>query len=298
MPTTTAFIAIAGRANVGKSSLLNALIGEKIAIISDKPQTTRTRITGVLTKGEMQLVFIDTPGLHKAKSKLSHAMLSSVRESVLGVDVVLFMIDCTRKIIDQEERMLDSFKSKKTPVILILNKIDLLQDKSILAERILDMSEKFSPDAIIPISVLKNDGVDSVFAEVQKYAKDSVHFFPSDTLTDRSERYLAAEMLREKMLVLLEDEVPHGIAVEIEEFSEREDKDILDISTVIYCERNSHKGIIIGKNGSMLKKIATLARNDLEDFFRIKVNLKCFVKVREDWRNKDGVIRSLGLAGE
>lgn len=298
MPTTTAFIAIAGRTNAGKSSLLNALMGEKIAIISDKPQTTRTRITGILTKGDMQLVFIDTPGLHKAKNKLGQAMLNSVRESVSGVDAVLYVSDCTKKISEQEETMLDSFKAQKTPVLFILNKIDLLRDKALLAQKLADISGRFSPDVLIPISVLKNDGVDAVLAEVCRYAKESVHFFPSDTLTDRTERYLAAEMLREKMLILLEDEVPHGIAVEIEGFSERTDKDILDISAVIYCERDSHKGIVIGKGGAMLKKIATLARNDLEDFFRIQVNLKCFVKVREDWRNKDGIIRTLGLSGE
>lgn len=298
MPTTTAFIAIAGRANAGKSSLLNALVGEKIAIISDKPQTTRTRITGILTQDEMQLVFIDTPGLHKPKNKLSNAMLDSVRESVSGVDVVIFMYDCMRKISSQEEEMLLSLKNQNTPVIFVINKIDLLKDKSLLAAKLCEISDRFSPDAIIPVSVLKNDGVAEVLAEARKYAKPSVHFFPSDTLTDRTERYLAAEMLREKTLILLEDEVPHGIAVEIESFDERADKDILDISAVIYCERNSHKGIIIGKKGAMLKKIASLARTELEDFFRIQVNLKCFVKVREDWRNKDGIIRTLGLSGE
>lgn len=295
METKTAFITIAGRTNAGKSSLLNAIIGEKIAIISDKTQTTRTKITGLLNIEQTQLVFMDTPGLHKAKNKLSEYMLNSVRESASGVDVVLFVCDCTRKMGEQEKMMIANLIKSKTPVVLVLNKIDLLEDKSVLAKTMVSLCAEFEFAAVIPVSVIENDGVDLVLSEVLKYAVPSVHFFPEDKLTDRTETYLAAEMVREKLLMLLKDEVPHGIAVEVEKFAERDNKDILDVHVVIYCERASHKGIVIGKNGAMLKKIATMARRDLEDFFRIQVNLQCFVKVREDWRNRDGIIRSLGL---
>ncbi|MBQ7132213.1 MAG: GTPase Era [Oscillospiraceae bacterium] len=295
METKTAFITIAGRTNAGKSSLLNALIGEKIAIISDKTQTTRTRITGLLNVEGTQLVFMDTPGLHKAKNKLSEYMLNSVKESASGVDVVLFVFDCTRRMGEQEKAMISNLINAKTPVVLVLNKIDLLDDKALLAKKLSDLCAEFDFDAVIPVSVIENDGVDLVLEQVLKYAAPSPHYFPDDKLTDRSETYLAAEMVREKLLMLLKDEVPHGIAVEIEKFAERDNKDILDVHVVIYCEKSSHKGIVIGKNGAMLKKIATMARRDLEDFFRIQVNLQCFVKVREDWRNRDGIIRSLGL---
>lgn len=295
METKTAFITIAGRTNAGKSSLLNALIGEKIAIISDKTQTTRTRITGLLNIDNTQLVFMDTPGLHKAKNKLSEYMLNSVKESASGVDVVLFVFDCTRRMGEQEKAMITNLINAKTPVVLVLNKIDLILDKAELAKKLTDLCAEFDFDAIIPVSVIENDGIDLVLQQVLKYAAPSPHYFPDDKLTDRSETYLAAEMVREKLLMLLKDEVPHGIAVEIEKFAERDNKDILDVHVVIYCEKSSHKGIVIGKNGTMLKKIATMARRDLEDFFRIQVNLQCFVKVREDWRNRDGIIRSLGL---
>lgn len=295
METKTAFITIAGRTNAGKSSLLNALIGEKIAIISDKTQTTRTRITGLLNVEGTQLVFMDTPGLHKAKNKLSEYMLNSVKESASGVDVVLFVFDCTRRMGEQEKAMISNLINAKTPVVLVLNKIDLISDKALLAKKLSDLCAEFDFDAVIPVSVIENDGVDLVLQQVLKYAAPSPHYFPDDKLTDRSETYLAAEMVREKLLMLLKDEVPHGIAVEIEKFAERDNKDILDVHVVIYCEKSSHKGIVIGKNGAMLKKIATMARRDLEDFFRIQVNLRCFVKVREDWRNRDGIIRSLGL---
>ncbi len=295
METKTAFITIAGRTNAGKSSLLNALIGEKIAIISDKTQTTRTRITGLLNIDDTQLVFMDTPGLHKAKNKLSEYMLNSVKESASGVDVVLFVFDCTRRMGEQEKAMITNLINAKTPVVLVLNKIDLIPDKAELAKKLTRLCAEFDFDAIIPVSVIENDGIDLVLQQVLKYAAPSPHYFPDDKLTDRSETYLAAEMVREKLLMLLKDEVPHGIAVEIEKFAERDNKDILDVHVVIYCEKSSHKGIVIGKNGTMLKKIATMARRDLEDFFRIQVNLQCFVKVREDWRNRDGIIRSLGL---
>lgn len=293
--TKTVFATIIGRTNVGKSSLLNAVIGEKIASVSSKSQTTRTRITGIKTIDDIQLVFMDTPGLHKPKNKLSNHMLNAVRESVADIDVVVFMADCTKKLSNQEEHMLSDLSSGKTHLIYVLNKIDLLENKSDLVPIISELSGKYNFDSIIPISVTENNGVDIVVSEVMKFASDSPHFFPDDMITDQPEKVIASEIIREKLLNLLNDEVPHGIAVTVEKMSERDDKDILDIDAVIYCERDSHKGIVIGKGGSMLKKAATLSRQELENFFRIKVNLQCWVKVKEDWRNKEGLIRSFGL---
>ena len=292
----TAFVTIAGRTNAGKSSLLNAMVGEKIASVSSKPQTTRTRITGIRNIDDVQLVFFDTPGLHKPVNKLSEHMLNTVRESVSDIDSVIFVQDCTKKINEQELNLLKSLNASKMPVILVLNKIDLLRNMDELAPVIAELTSKCDFKAVIPVSVTENSGVDIVLDELIGLAEESVHFFPDDMITDQPEKVLAAEMIREKLLELLQDEVPHGIAVGVEEMTEREDKDILDISAVIYCERESHKGIVIGKGGAMLKKASTAARMELEDFFQIKVNLKCWVKVKEDWRNREGLIRSFGLS--
>lgn len=294
--TKTAFITIAGRTNAGKSSLLNAIVGEKIASVSNKPQTTRTRITGIRNIGETQLVFFDTPGLHKPVNKLSEHMLNTVKESVSDIDAVIFMMDCTKKINEQELNLLMSLGASKMPVILVLNKIDLLKNKNDLAPVIAEMTSKLSFQAVVPVSVTENSGVDIVIDEIMKLAAESPHYFPEDMITDQPEKVIAAEIVREKLLMLLSDEVPHGIAVGVETMTEREDKDILDISAVIYCERESHKGIVIGKGGAMLKKASTAARIELEDFFRIKVNLQCWVKVKEDWRNREGIIRNFGLS--
>ena len=292
----TAFVTIAGRTNAGKSSLLNAIIGEKIASVSSKPQTTRTRITGIRNIDDVQLVFFDTPGLHKPVNKLSEHMLNTVKESVSDIDAVVFMQDCTKKINEQELNLLKSMNASKMPVILVLNKIDLLRNKNDLAPVIADFTSKADFQAIVPVSVTENNGIDIVIDEIIKLAEESPHYFPDDMITDQPEKVLAAEMIREKLLTLLSDEVPHGIAVGVEEMSEREDKDILDISAVIYCEKESHKGIVIGKGGAMLKMASTAARIELEDFFQIKVNLKCWVKVKEDWRNREGIIRNFGLS--
>lgn len=292
----TAFVTIAGRTNAGKSSLLNAIVGEKIASVSSKPQTTRTRITGIRIIDDVQLVFFDTPGLHKPVNKLSEHMLNTVRESVSDIDAVIFVQDCTKKISDQELSLLKSLNQSKMPVVLVLNKIDLIRNKEDLAAYIADISAKADFQTIIPVSVIENNGVDIVIDEIIAMSEESVHYFPDDMITDQPEKVIAAEMIREKLLELLKDEVPHGIAVGVEQMSERDDKDILDISAVIYCERESHKGIIIGKRGAMLKKASTAARIELEDFFRIKVNLQCWVKVKEDWRNREGLIRSFGLS--
>lgn len=297
--TKTVFVTIAGRTNAGKSSLLNALIGEKIASVSSKSQTTRTKITGILNSGETQIVLMDTPGLHKPKNKLSTHMLNTVSESVTDIDVVLFMMDCTRKIGEQEIQLLNNCFSSKTKVILVLNKIDLLTNKSELALKIAQLSGEFPFTAVVPISVKNNDGIDLVIEEVKKLAVESPHYFPDDMITDQPEKVIASEIIREKLLNLLQDEVPHGVAVGVETMKERDNskgETILDVSATIYCERESHKGIIIGKGGSMLKKASTLARQELENFFQIKVNLQCWVKVKEDWRNREGIIRNFGLS--
>lgn len=292
----TAFVTIAGRTNAGKSSLLNALIGEKIASVSSKPQTTRTRITGIRNIDDVQLVFFDTPGLHKPVNKLSEHMLDTVKESVSDIDAVMFVMDCTKTVNDNELALLKSLNDSKMPIILVLNKIDLLKNMDQLAPVISSLTSQISFEAVVPVSVKENSGIDIVTDELVKLSAESQHYFPEDMITDQPEKVIAAEMIRERLLELLRDEVPHGIAVSVEQMSERDDKDILDISAVIYCERSSHKGIIIGKGGTMLKKASTQAREALEDFFQIKVNLKCWVKVKEDWRNNEMYIRSFGLS--
>ena len=294
--TKTVFATIIGRTNAGKSSLLNAVIGEKIASVSSKSQTTRTRITGIKTIDDTQLVFMDTPGLHKPKNKLSNHMLKTVQDSIVDIDAVLFVMDCTKPVNEQEEELLASLHRQHTPTILVLNKIDLLEDKSKLMGQMATLYNRYQFAAVIPISVLQNDGIDLVEQEVQQLAKESPHYFPDDAFTDQPERVLAAEMIREKILNMLQEEVPHGVAVSIERMTERDDRDLLDIDAVIYCERDSHKGILIGKNGAMLKRISSAARADLETFFQIQVNLQCWVKVKEDWRNREGLIRNFGLS--
>lgn len=275
--------------------MLNALVGEKIAMVSDKPQTTRTRISGVLTKGDIQYVFMDTPGVqYKTKNKLGEHMNNAVKQSVVDIDAIIFIIDVSKKIGEQDKLIAERVKNTHSPVILLLNKTDLV-DKKVVAEKIKEISELYDFSAIIPISAKNNDGVDLVLEEVSKYSSDGPHYFPDDAITNQNERVLAAEIIREKLLILLSDEIPHGIAVTVEEMKERNDKDLLDITATIFCERESHKGIIIGKNGSMLKKIGTLAREELEEFFRIKVNLQCWIKVKEDWRNREGIIKNFGL---
>ena len=294
--TKAVFITISGRTNVGKSSLLNAIVGERIASVSDKPQTTRTRITGIKTVGETQMVFMDTPGLHKPKNKLSYYMLQAAKDAVTDMDVVLFVADCTRQPTEQELAFLQPLRQSKTTVMLVLNKIDLLEDKTVLMQRIAAWNAAFPFAEIIPISVTEQDGVSLVEEAVCRCAVPSPHYFPDDKITDQPEQVLIAEMIRVQVLCLLRDEVPHGVAVAVERLAEREDKDLLDIDAVIYCERDSHKGILIGKKGAMLKQIASRARIQLEQFFQIQVNLQCWVKVKEDWRNREGLIRNFGLS--
>ncbi|MGN0534210.1 MAG: GTPase Era [Eubacterium sp.] len=293
--TKTAFIAIVGKPNVGKSSLMNKMLGQKIAIVSAKPQTTRTKIMGVLTNGDTQLVFTDTPGFHKPHNRLGEIMNESVGDAVGGVDACLFIAEPSGELNEQELQLLEMFKKNKLPVILAINKIDMISDKQIILNRIIYLTSLYDFTAVVPVSAVNGTHIDELIDELDKLAFDSPHFFPDDTLTDQPERVLAAEIIREKILRLMDKEIPHGIAVAVEKMREREDKEILDIEAVIYCERESHKGMIIGKNGAMLKKISTFARQDLESFFQIKVNLQCWVKVKLDWRNREGLIHNFGL---
>lgn len=293
--TKTAFIAIVGKPNVGKSSLLNKMLGAKVAIVSSKPQTTRTKIMGVLTLDDIQLVFTDTPGFHKPHNKLGEYMNNAVGDSIGGTDAALFVVEPNGELDEKELELIKKFKQEKLSVILAINKIDMVKEKKDLLSRILYLTKMYDFEAVVPVSATEGTGVDELIDEMKKLSVESPHFFPDDTLTDQPERVLAAEIIREKILRLMDKEIPHGIAVSIEKMRERENKEILDVEAVIYCERETHKGMIIGKNGAMLKKISTFARQDLEGFFEIKVNLHTWVKVKDNWRNRDGLIHNFGL---
>lgn len=293
--TKTAFIAIVGCPNVGKSSILNRLLGEKVAIVSPKPQTTRTRIMGVLTDGEVQLVFTDTPGYHKPKNKLGEKMISAVSEGIHDVDACLLVIEPEGEIREAELTLLKKFKKEEIPAILAINKIDTLENKEALLPRIAEFSQLYDFTSIVPVSARDGNGLNELLDELKALSFPSEHLFPDDTLTDQPEKVIAAEYIREKILRYVDKEIPHGTAVAIELFRERDDSDILDIEATIYCEKESHKGILIGKGGEMLKRISVAARRDLEKFFNCRVNLKCWVKVKEDWRNREGLIHNFGL---
>lgn len=292
--TKNEFVAIVGKPNAGKSSLLNSIVGEKVAIVSAKPQTTRTRITGVLTQEETQYVFIDTPGLHKPKTKLGEYMVKQVSESVADVDVAVLVVDFKGEPVKAELDLIERFRELKIPAILVVNKIDTLARKEAIIPRIDTYRKLFDFAAVVPLSAKTGEGVDILLKELKPFAQEGPHFFPDDAVTDQPERVIAAEIIREKLLRNLSDEVPHGTAVAIEAMKERPDGNIIDIDAVIYCERETHKGIIIGKGGAMLKKVATEARQDMEQFFDIKINLKTWVKVKDDWRNHEGLVRSFG----
>ncbi len=296
MKNKTAMITIAGRPNVGKSTLMNRLIGEKIAIISNKPQTTRNRICGVCTKGDTQLVFIDTPGFHKPRTKLGDYMVNVVRESVADVDLILLIVEPIANVGPQEEALIAQIKSSGAPAILVINKIDTVEDKEQLLAVIGAYTEKFQFEAVLPISARYKDGVDALLKECAKFAQESPFFFPEDMTSDQPERQVMAEIIREKLLWNLDREIPHGTAVEITRFSER-DSGVIDLDATIYCEKQSHKGIIIGKQGAMLKKISTDARKDCERFMGTKVFLTTWVKVKENWRDSDFLIRNFGYDG-
>ena len=292
MATKTAMITIAGRPNVGKSTLTNFLVGEKIAIVSNKPQTTRNRICGIVTKGDIQYVFVDTPGFHKPRTKLGDYMVNVTRDSIADVDMTILMVEPIASVGQQEQALIEQLKGKNCPVVLVINKIDTVEKDSLL-EVIATYSQVAEFNAIIPVSAKTGDGIEALLAECEKYAVESPFLFPEDITTDQPEKQVMAEIIREKLLWTLEREVPHGTAVEITKFTER-DSGIIDIDATIYCEKASHKGIIIGTKGEMLKKISSMARADCERFMGTKVFLTTWVKVKENWRDSDFLVRNFG----
>jgi len=291
----TGFIAIVGRPNAGKSTLMNAMLGEKVAIVSKKPQTTRTKIMGILTKNEDQFIFIDTPGMHRPKNKLGSNMIKSIRSAVSGVDGVILVADASYAPGEVERNFIERFKKDKTPVILALNKTDL-SDPAKIAQVITEYSALGDYASVVPLSALKNDGVDIVIDEASKLLYEGDWMFDEDSLTDQPEKQIAAETIREKLLRLIDNEIPHGCAVVIEEFAD--EGTLIRIRAEIFCERESHKKIIIGKKGEMLKKVGSYAREDLETFFGVKVFLDLWVKVKENWRDSELIINNFGIKDE
>ena len=292
MEFKSGFVSIIGRPNVGKSTLINRLVGEKIAIISSKPQTTRNNILGILTKDDMQIVFTDTPGIHEPTSKLAELMVKNATEAMHDTDAILFLVEPIANVGRTEERIIEGLKKQKAPVILVINKIDTVK-KDVLLEVIAKYTEKYDFCAVVPISAMRKNGIDTLMDEITPHIPEGPQFYPEDMITDQPERQMAAEVIREKLLRSLDKEIPHGIAIVI--FSMKDTKDTLKIEANIYCEKQSHKGIIIGKSGALLKKIGTQAREDLERMHEKKVYLELWVKVNEDWRNKRGKIANFGF---
>ena len=294
MPSSV-FVALVGRPNVGKSSLTNYLVGEKVAIVTKKPQTTRSRITGVITKGPVQYVLMDTPGIHAARNKLDARMTQTAAASLKDVDVTMMLFEPAGEFTDAELTMVKALQ-KGGPAIAVINKVDLLDNFAALEARKKEIEDFGCFDHIVTISAKDGTGCDDLFAMLKPYGNEGPHYFDDDAFTDMPEKELVAELVREKALLFLREEVPHGIAVVVERFKERPDKDLIDMDVDIYCERKSHKGMIIGKGGQMLKKIASAARMDIEELLGVKVNLQCWVKVREDWRDNELQLNSLGFA--
>ena len=290
--TKSAMITICGRPNVGKSTLTNALVGEKIAIVSSKPQTTRNRITAIVSRGSTQFVLMDTPGFHRPRTRLGDYMVNVVRESVADVDGVLLVVEPIPAIGPQEEALIARIEEQQLPAILVINKIDTVEKEKLL-EIMAVYAARHGFDAILPISAKTGEGLEELMTELERYAEEGPHFFPDDMITDQPERQICAELIRENLLLCLEKEIPHGTAVEITSFSERENG-LVDIEATIYCEKDSHKGIIIGKKGAMLKKIGALAREDMEAFLGTKVNLQTWVKVKDSWRDSLAQLRNFG----
>ncbi len=303
--TTSAFIGVFGRPNVGKSSFINKVLGQKVSIVSDKPQTTRARIMGVLNKDNMQIVFIDTPGFHKPRNLLGENMIKAVGSGMSDIDAAILIVEASPKfgfnpneLPPAELELISEFKKRNLNVILGINKIDLLENKEDLFAVITAYMKVFDFAAVVPFSAKTGDGVQLLLGETEKFVHESVHYFGDDEFTDQPDKVMVAEIIREKLLRLLSREVPHGIAIDLERFYERDAADgspLLCVEASIYCEKDSHKGIIIGKGGAMLKKIGTQARYDIEKFFGIKADLKLWVKVKEDWRNRQGLIHTFGL---
>ena len=294
MPSSV-FVALVGRPNVGKSSLTNYLVGEKVAIVTQKPQTTRSRITGVITKGPVQYVLMDTPGIHAARNKLDARMTQTAAASLKDVDVTMMLFEPAGELTDSELTMIKALQ-KGGPAVAVINQVDLLDNFAALEARKKQVEEFGCFDHIVTISAKDGTGCDDLFALLKPYGNEGPHYFDDDAFTDMPEKELVAELVREKALLFMREEIPHGIAVVVERFKERPDKDLIDIDVDIYCERKSHKGMIIGKGGQMLKKIASAARMDIEELLGVKVNLQCWVKVREDWRDNEQLLNSLGFA--
>lgn len=294
--TKSAMITVCGRPNVGKSTLCNALVGEKIAIVSNKPQTTRNRITAIVSRGDTQFVLLDTPGFHKPHNRLGDYMVNVVKESVAAVDAVMLLVEPVAAIGAQEQELIARIAQSGAPSILVINKIDTVE-KTRLLEVMAVYSAAHAFDAVVPISAATGEGLGDLLDEMEKFAEEGPHLFPDDMITDQPERQICAELVREKLLTCLDKEVPHGTAVEVTRFSERDDG-IIDLDVTIYCEKESHKGIIIGKKGAMLKKIGELARRDIESFMGTKVFLQTWVKVKENWRDSQAAIRNFGFTEE
>ncbi len=290
-------ITICGRPNVGKSTLTNAFVGEKVAIVTSKPQTTRNRVRGIKNRGESQFVFLDTPGLHKARTRLGDYMVNVVKESVADVDAVLLLVEPIPNVGEPEQQLIGRLKTLGCPAVLAINKADTLEQKEKILEVIQTYSAAHDFDAVVPISAKTGQGVEELLDVLEGYLPEGPQLFPDDMTSDQPERQMMAEILREKLLLLLDKEIPHGTAVEITRFSER-DNEIVDVEATIYCEKNSHKGIIIGKGGAMLKKASTLARQDMEKFMGTKVFLKTWVKVKENWRDNPAAIQNFGYVKE
>ena len=287
------FVSLVGRPNVGKSTLMNHFIGEKIAIISNKPQTTRNKITSILTKEHFQCVFIDTPGIHKPKHKLGEYMVKSAENALNEVDVVLMLIEPTERVLEMDKYVIERLKNVKTPVVLVINKIDTIEKQKLL--KVIDQYRQIYDFAeVVPISAIKGQNTESLLHVIEKYLPEGPQYFPEDMVTDQPERQIVAEIIREKALHLLEDEIPHGIAVEITSMKKRPNKNLVDVEATIYCEKESHKGIIIGKQGSMLKKIGSRARIDAERLLGSPIYLQLWVKVKKDWRDSDFLLKNFG----
>lgn len=292
--TSSVFVAVIGRPNVGKSSLTNRLVGEKVAIVTSKPQTTRTRITGVITRGPLQYVLLDTPGVHKARNKLGRRMDKTASDSVGDVDVSMMLFEPHCGLNESEEMLINALR-RSGPAIAVINKIDLVKDEAELQARKAELEALEVFDSVYPVSVRDNKNCEELFEVLGRYAVEGPHYFDDDAYTDMPEKELVAELIREKALLFMRDEIPHGLAVVVERFKERPGTNLVDIDVNIYCERESHKGMVIGKGGAMLKKIASAARVDCEAFLGCRVNLRCWVKVKPDWRDNEFMLNSLGF---
>ena len=298
MESKSIFVALVGKPNVGKSSLMNQVLGEKIAIVTQKPQTTRTSITGILTKGVTQFVFMDTPGIHTPKTKLGERMVKTSTKAIADVDLAVMLFEPYNEFNEAELALIENIKKARIPAIAVLNKKDTIKKEADAVEQCAKIKELGVFDDVMVISARENNGVDELMEKIDSYAMEGPHYFDDDAVTNMPEKVIVAEIVREKLLLNMRDEIPHGTNVEVESFKERTDKNLIDISVVIYCERKSHKGMIIGKQGTMLKKIGSQARADIEEFLSAKVNMQCWVKVKEDWRDSNYILNDFGFTEE